>query len=177
LEVTAQTAVFFRNHAKKNTRSDVLEQREGQRNGFVRAAAKLRHTMSSCAITCPLCGEPNDCQLAMTDAYKGPCWCVRETFPPDLLARVPEAARRVACVCRRCVLAAQSAEAHTRPLPRPRAGDFYIEGERVVFTAQYHRRRGYCCGSGCRHCPFDPLERGIALASISRKTNCPDVFG
>jgi hypothetical protein len=136
-------------------------------------ASKLRHTMSCCAVTCPLCGEPNDCQLATTDSYKGPCWCVRETFPPDLLARVPEAARRVACVCRRCVVATQSAEAHARPLPRPQAGDFYIEGEHVVFTAQYHRRRGYCCGSGCRHCPFDPLERGDAPASISHKANCP----
>ena len=25
----------------------------------------------------------------------------------------------------------------------------------VVFTAQYHRRRGYCCRSGCRHCPWN----------------------
>ncbi|MEM7379769.1 MAG: DUF5522 domain-containing protein [Bacteroidota bacterium] len=34
-------------------------------------------------------------------------------------------------------------------------GDFYLskEGYRV-FTAQYHLRRGYCCKSGCRHCPY-----------------------
>ena len=23
-----------------------------------------------------------------------------------------------------------------------------------VFTEWYHRRRGYCCKSGCRHCPY-----------------------
>ncbi|MBX2974679.1 MAG: hypothetical protein KF721_01005 [Ignavibacteriaceae bacterium] len=23
-----------------------------------------------------------------------------------------------------------------------------------VFTAYYHLRRGGCCGSGCRHCPY-----------------------
>jgi hypothetical protein len=23
-----------------------------------------------------------------------------------------------------------------------------------VFTAAYHRARGECCGSGCRHCPY-----------------------
>jgi hypothetical protein len=23
-----------------------------------------------------------------------------------------------------------------------------------VFTAAYHRARGACCGSGCRHCPY-----------------------
>ncbi len=33
-------------------------------------------------------------------------------------------------------------------------GDAYEEGPYVVFTAQYHRRRGYCCHSNCRHCPF-----------------------
>ncbi len=32
--------------------------------------------------------------------------------------------------------------------------DFYREGAYVVFTARYHLRRGYCCGSGCRHCPY-----------------------
>ena len=24
----------------------------------------------------------------------------------------------------------------------------------VVFTASYLQRRGYCCNSGCRHCPY-----------------------
>ena len=34
--------------------------------------------------------------------------------------------------------------------------DYYLEGERVIFTALFHIKRGQCCGSGCRHCPFDP---------------------
>lgn len=25
---------------------------------------------------------------------------------------------------------------------------------RMVFTATYHLKRGYCCQSGCRHCPY-----------------------
>jgi|GEM_PF-904608 hypothetical protein len=32
--------------------------------------------------------------------------------------------------------------------------DYYFEGDFMVFTAAYHLKRGYCCGSGCRHCPF-----------------------
>jgi hypothetical protein len=32
--------------------------------------------------------------------------------------------------------------------------DFYFEGEYMVFTAAYHLKRGTCCGSGCRHCPY-----------------------
>lgn len=25
----------------------------------------------------------------------------------------------------------------------------------MVFTAEYLLQRGYCCGNGCKHCPFD----------------------
>jgi len=32
--------------------------------------------------------------------------------------------------------------------------DYYLEGDAMVFTESYLRRRGYCCGSGCRHCPY-----------------------
>lgn len=33
---------------------------------------------------------------------------------------------------------------------------WYFENGFVVYTAAYHIRRGFCCGSGCRHCPFEP---------------------
>jgi hypothetical protein len=37
------------------------------------------------------------------------------------------------------------------------AEDFYYEGPYLVFTAAYHLKRGYCCNSNCRHCPYrDP---------------------
>ena len=34
-------------------------------------------------------------------------------------------------------------------------GDYYYtpEGYRV-FTEKYLLKRGYCCESGCRHCPY-----------------------
>ena len=32
--------------------------------------------------------------------------------------------------------------------------DSYMEGPYMVFTAAYHLRRGYCCNSNCRHCPY-----------------------
>ena len=32
--------------------------------------------------------------------------------------------------------------------------DFYYEGPYMVFTEKYLRDRGYCCESGCRHCPY-----------------------
>jgi iron complex transport system substrate-binding protein len=37
-------------------------------------------------------------------------------------------------------------------LSEPR--DYYHEGDAVVFTESYLKRRGYCCDSGCRHCPY-----------------------
>jgi hypothetical protein len=32
--------------------------------------------------------------------------------------------------------------------------DFYREGDKVVFTSIYHLKRGSCCHSKCRHCPY-----------------------
>lgn len=33
---------------------------------------------------------------------------------------------------------------------------YYInEQELVVLTAKYHLDRGYCCGNGCKHCPYE----------------------
>ncbi len=33
--------------------------------------------------------------------------------------------------------------------------DYYIDSEEnLVFTKEYHLKRGYCCQSGCRHCPY-----------------------
>jgi len=34
--------------------------------------------------------------------------------------------------------------------------DFYWEGAAMVLTRVFHLRRGECCGSCCRHCPFAP---------------------
>jgi hypothetical protein len=28
----------------------------------------------------------------------------------------------------------------------------------LVFTRSYHLKRGFCCNSGCRHCPY-PKEK------------------
>jgi hypothetical protein len=45
------------------------------------------------------------------------------------------------------------------PTPPPLAPeDFYYEGPYLVFTAAYHLKRGFCCGSGCRHCPYKEKE-------------------
>jgi hypothetical protein len=47
----------------------------------------------------------------------------------------------------------REAEATITPAPLE-PEDFYYENGLMVFTAAYHLKRGYCCNSGCRHCPF-----------------------
>jgi len=44
------------------------------------------------------------------------------------------------------------------PLPALEPEDYYFEGPDLVFTAAYHLKRGFCCGSGCRHCPYRDAE-------------------
>lgn len=41
-----------------------------------------------------------------------------------------------------------------REPPLVEGEDFYVENGLYVFTAQFLLRRGYCCRSGCRHCPY-----------------------
>lgn len=34
--------------------------------------------------------------------------------------------------------------------------DYYFnEGGFIVLTEKYHLEKGYCCGNGCKHCPFN----------------------
>jgi hypothetical protein len=60
--------------------------------------------------------------------------------PIKLAARLPKDAREVNLD--------EPAPGELRP------EDFYYEGPYLVFTAAYHLRRGYCCNSDCRHCPY-----------------------
>jgi hypothetical protein len=32
---------------------------------------------------------------------------------------------------------------------------YYDENGYMVLTAAYHLGKGYCCGYGCKHCPYD----------------------
>ncbi|HUD83911.1 MAG TPA: cysteine-rich CWC family protein [Candidatus Saccharimonadales bacterium] len=52
---------------------------------------------------CPLCGQPNECQLCTAAAYKGPCWCAKAEMPHALLAQVPVELRNRACICHNCL--------------------------------------------------------------------------
>jgi len=40
--------------------------------------------------------------------------------------------------------------------------DYYFEDGLMVLTESYLLGRGYCCGSGCRHCPYPEDERPVS---------------
>lgn len=37
--------------------------------------------------------------------------------------------------------------------------DYYFENGLMVLTAHFLLKRGYCCGNGCRHCPYPEMEK------------------
>jgi len=53
--------------------------------------------------------------------------------------------------------------------------DYYLNDQGLmVLTEKYHLDRGYCCGNGCRHCPYhyeavpEP-KRSVLLAQQNDK--------
>jgi hypothetical protein len=121
---------------------------------------------SAAAITfdtghCPLCGQPNDCQLCTVAAYKGPCWCAKVKIPDGLIAQVSPELQNNACLCRDCVMKFHRAKANGGTSPKILPGDFYFDGGLMVFTAAFHLRRGYCCDNGCRHCPYQTTPAAV----------------
>ncbi len=39
-------------------------------------------------------------------------------------------------------------------IPIEEGDSYWSENGYRVFTEQYHLKRGYCCESSCRHCPY-----------------------
>src|SRR5713226_6408728 len=112
--------------------------------------------------SCSNCGVSFTCGPA---AGKGSCWC--EELPQVSLV----AGADQDCLCPQCLSQAigqlplkqsemrnvsRSAKGITSSPPILVEGeDYYCEGPAIVFTASYLLRRGYCCESGCRHCPYE----------------------
>lgn len=54
----------------------------------------------------------------------------------------------------------KSIEEKVREKSKLLPSDYYINEEGLlVFTENYHKNRGYCCGSNCKHCPYDPESK------------------
>jgi len=70
------------------------------------------------------------------------------------------------CLCNDCLNELNGMVAKIKEYPFPgRGGDliegihYYNEDEYRVFTEFYLLSRGFCCRSGCRHCPYGFKKR------------------
>jgi hypothetical protein len=53
--------------------------------------------------------------------------------------------------------------------------DFYFNDDGyMVLTEKYHLKKGFCCGNGCKHCPYQfesvPEPKRSELLSIQHPT-------
>lgn len=107
----------------------------------------------------PLCPQ---CDRKRTCSVNSNCWC--HDFPPLLTASSERS-----CLCKDCLTANIKVKvdelithkkhdeiAALGPVSTPKESiDYTINQDGLlVFTAWYHLRRGYCCGSGCQNCPY-----------------------
>ncbi|MCY7348181.1 MAG: DUF5522 domain-containing protein [Pyrinomonadaceae bacterium] len=37
--------------------------------------------------------------------------------------------------------------------------DYYFTDDLMILTEVFLLKRGYCCGNGCRHCPYPKVEK------------------
>ncbi|MEZ5044654.1 MAG: cysteine-rich CWC family protein [Saprospiraceae bacterium] len=114
--------------------------------------------------SCSNCHDTFTCEInAGTD-----CWCSKY---PYLLS--PTNGKD--CLCSSCLQTAINQqinayinslkagdlqnEAYKYQTPELVRGiDFYLENDLMVFTEWFHLKRGHCCGSACRHCPYDHVN-------------------
>jgi hypothetical protein len=53
------------------------------------------------ANTCPICGQPNQCAMALGQPAET-CWCWGAKISQDILKRIPAKERGTACICPKC---------------------------------------------------------------------------
>lgn len=108
-------------------------------------------------INCSHCHSVYTCQADSA------CWCT------DYPAILPIDTQQ-SCVCETCLKGMINEKITSiiqyfhqsginqaitfKDLPVLQYYDYTIENGLWVFTAWYHLRRGYCCGNGCKNCPY-----------------------
>lgn len=113
-------------------------------------------SMTNSTKICQRCGESFGCEaMNQTMNQETRCWC--QDVPT--VKNIPKQYKD--CLCPDCLTALAKAEteiktkAHGAGTKNLIEGeDFYYEKGLHVFTRKYHLDKGYCCNSGCRHCPY-----------------------
>lgn len=115
--------------------------------------------------TCSRCHEKFLCEAA---SATGACWCRK--YPPII-----EPDKDKDCLCETCLKREIESRikvlmdsgsidgfelGNYRTTDDLEAIDYYLENGNYVFTKWYHLKRGSCCESGCRHCPYGYSSQG-----------------
>ena len=127
---------------------------------------------------CNSCEKEFICQGSDTDIS---CWC--DLYPKELILE-----NNIACLCTSCLSSSISqkiirliAENNHEELLRI-AGifrdeirlfldiDYTIENGKYVFTKWYLLKRGFCCRSGCRNCPYPKENERRETKDVRRET-------
>lgn len=61
----------------------------------------------------------------------------------------------------------QETQKKTKQEPLKEGVDYYFENGLMVLTAHFLLKRGYCCGNGCRHCPYEDQSKKVSNSSRS----------
>ncbi len=115
---------------------------------------------------CSKCGQAFSCKA---DAVST-CWCAK--LPPlPMPEGLPEGCLCPDCLMEAAVAATQQFVAEYKAGERPNTApeyqqpgrpvqgiDYYFENGLLVMTGWAHLKRGHCCGSGCRHCPYGHIN-------------------
>jgi hypothetical protein len=53
--------------------------------------------------------------------------------------------------------------------------DYYYDAQGyIVLTESFHLKKGYCCGNGCKHCPYKyenvPEQKKTALLLLQKNS-------
>ena len=107
----------------------------------------------------------SNCKKEFSCANPGACWC--SDFPQIMPLDSADD-----CLCKDCLIEIQNEKITTfidnKPLNETLkfAAEFYnpdnlienfdytVEKEKWVFTQWFLLKRGFCCDSGCRNCPY-----------------------
>ena len=112
--------------------------------------------------------ECTNCQQLFTCAIEQPqaCWCAQlppilpiETAatclcPSCLKQRLQEAVQEYAAAIKTGKQKNEAPKYANKQHAMQEGIDYYMENGLLVMSGWHHLKRGYCCGSGCRHCPY-----------------------
>jgi len=122
--------------------------------------------MSDLGKPCSQCGAEFSCgEVSNPLLEKELCWC--QSYPAVLPLTAEQNCRCPSCLQQWLAeglpnylqaitheKALQLAGGYSNDSSLQEGIDFIIEDGNYVFSVWYHLKRGYCCGNGCRHCPY-----------------------